>query len=348
MCIVADIIRDVSNTKIACFHVAYKNSNNSNNSNLDPQPIQLIVYAADIDSVAKTNGLILPVYNPGNDVKKIIPLDLSEYGYFFSDVKEFYSKWYKDDVKQLSYSMTNCARSSYPLEVHKVGDYKFSLMPSKKDFDRLDRSQLNVNPAAKASINVHSDDYSFVVFQFYDVGKVEITPFGYLSPFAGDNTMIIPTIHGHPEPSGLNGMGGTSLANAFRQSTDHHHVNNFRNDEMASVKTAFNLLSGNESPTDLKFWFETEAVYDHEIYLLFKDPKSTVTDKSSLVKMNHILKKINTDYQGNNIKLFVPKNFIPRKIVIKGLKPNSNIKANVNGHMFCRDLIIDSSNVNKY
>ncbi len=67
MCIVADSVIEVAKTKIACFQVGFKIENS------EIMPSQLTVYSAEIDSTTESNALILPVYNPGNDILKLFP-----------------------------------------------------------------------------------------------------------------------------------------------------------------------------------------------------------------------------------------------------------------------------------
>jgi hypothetical protein len=179
MCIIADSVGDVSKTRIASFHTAY-----TLDGGKTIIPSQLIVYAANVDSNTATNAFILPVYNPGNNYQKIIPLDFSKLPDFFSNVNEIFDRWFPS--KNWADRTLSSPNGEFAIEnilpVHKVGDYKFSIMPSKMDFNRLDRSQLNISSTAKIAIDVHSDDYSFIVYQFYQKGRIEITPFGYIGP----------------------------------------------------------------------------------------------------------------------------------------------------------------------
>lgn len=304
MCIVADSVNDVSKTKIASFHVGY-----SLDDKKTVLPAQLIVYAADVDSNATSNAFILPVYNPGNDYKKIIPLDFSELPDFFTQTKSIFERWFpkKYLARSMNYSSNSFDTDSY-LPVHKVGDYKFSIMPSKMDFNRLDRSQLNVNPAAKSVIDFHSNDYSFIIYQFFQRGKIEITPFAYLCEPYNDQAMIIPTIHGHPHEIVPTGMG---------------HVQN--------------LFVPNKPD------FEENADFDHVIYSITKQdlPKSIIT-KKDLTDMNDLLRQITKDYMNRKIRVFCPKSFVPNKIDLTGYKDNRNTMITRDGSFFMRDLIVDN------
>ncbi len=302
MCIIADNVKDVSGTKIAIFHVGYKSNET------DIVPAQLVVYSAQVDSIADQNAFILPVYNPSGNANKIIPLDMSDLPEFFSDVDKIFQKWFPTP-RSKSYSMNNsfdAESSTNLLEVHEVGDYKFSIVPHKSNFNQINRSQLNINPAAKASIDVHSDNYSFIVYQFYKKGKIDITPFGYLCPTYDINSVLVPTIHGHPH-------------DAFSPTTHISH-----------------------HPT-----FDHTALYDHDIYALIKclpDTKNKIIlEKSDFVSLDHLLRKINTDYNNRRIQIYVPKCFMPKKIIIKNMEPNRNFLIDSTDSRFIYDLTIDTT-----
>lgn len=322
MCIVADSVKDVSKTKIASFHTAYTLDGGKNII-----PSQLVVYSADVDSNTDTNAFILPIYNPGNDHKKIIPLDFSNMPDFFSNVQNVYDRWFPRQIlKSQSYSMNSTnSYSENLLEVHKVGDYKFSIMPSKIDFNRLNRSQLNVNPLAKKSIDAHTNDYSFIVYQFFQKGKIEITPFAYLCEPYREHAMIIPTIHGHPHDDlPIIGLYNPTMYDNYGSVNSHDSYNSY----------------GSE--------FENSASFDHEIYCLVKNPsEQNIVTKKDIVDMDKLLKPITNDYMNRNIKIYCPKSFIPNKININGQKANRNILIKADGYSFIYDLTFDTQ-IHKY
>ncbi|XWV25701.1 hypothetical protein QJ857_gp0026 [Tupanvirus soda lake] len=306
MCIVADSVKDVSNTKIASFHGAYTLDDGKTII-----PAQLIVYSANVDSNANMNAFILPVYNPGNDYHNIIPLDFSKMPDFFSNLNNIYNRWFPDQMlKAQSYGARILTNSfdSEPLPVFKVGDYKFSIMPSKLDFNRIDRSQLNVSPTAKTAVDAHSKDYSFIVYQFFQKGQLEVTPFGYLCQPCREHAMVVPTIHGHPH------------------------------DNVPTVGLGYvpNMFVSYSSD------FENMADYDHEIYTIVKNPNQTpIIDKNDVVDMDKLLRGINKDYMGRKIRVYVPKSFIPNKIKINGYNENRNILIKPDGYVFVKDLVFD-------
>lgn len=306
MCIIADSVNDVSKTKIASFHVAY-----TMDGGKTIIPSQLVVYAANVDSVANTNAFILPVYNPGNDQKKIIPLDFSKLADFFYELANIYGRWFPEDTWRSANNSYNLeAQGKDFLPVYSVGDYKFSIMPSKIDFNRLDRLQLNINSAAKAAINVHPNDYSFIVYQFYKKGKIEITPFAYLCEPCREHAMIIPTIHGHPHADDPLGFSS-------------HYF-------------ALNDFGSHKSEV------EDKSDFDHEIYTLVLNPMAKNMDRKDLIEIDKLLSKITTDYVNRKVRIRIPTSFVPNKFTIKGYKQNRNILIKPDGFNFINDLTIDT------
>lgn len=305
MCIVADSVKDISGTKIASFHVAYTNTDKDH-----IMPAQLIIYSANVDSLTNSNAFILPVYNPGNITENIIPLDFSKIPDFFIDLERIFDRWFPKKTLRMGQAFTNSYDSNNDsfLEVHRVGDYKFSIMPSKMDFNRIDRSQLNINPLAKVAIDVHSQDYSFIVYQFFQKGKIDVSPFGYLCPPAGNNTMLIPTIHGHPHDSLLD-LGSGYTPNLY---------------------------------VSYKSDFEEQADFDHDIYGLIKSSQpNNIINKQDIIDLDNLLKQINRDYLKRNIRIYIPKNFIPKKLKFTGYRENRNLLLDYQGHYFVHDLTID-------
>lgn len=307
MCIVADSVKDVSKTKIASFHTGY-----TLDGGATIIPSQLIVYSATVDSNTNTNAFILPVYNPGNEPRTIIPLDFSKLPDFFASVDNIFDRWFPKPMYlgSMNYSTNSFDGERGTLEVHRVGDYKFSIMPSKIDFNRINRNELNISPAAKSAIDMHSNDYSFIVYQFYQRGQIEITPFAYLCTPLRENAMIIPTIHGHPH-------------------------DNVPDVGLGYVK---NMYVSHMSPAD----FEQRAEFDHEIYGLVKNiPNVDPNSKSDIVAVDKLLRSITTDYMNRKIRVYAPKSFVPKKIKLSGYKDNRNMLIKLDGHSFIQDLVID-------
>ena len=309
MCIIADNVKEVSNTKIVSFQTAY-----TLDGGQTVIPAQLVIYSANINSDVNSNALILPIYNPGNDYQTIIPLDLSDLPDIITNISNKFNTWFPTREKLLWSQSDSFSENSYSanLQVFTVGDYKFSIMPSKLDFNRLDRTQLHINAASKVAIDVHSMDYSFIVYQFFQRGKLEVTPFGYICQSYGTNSMIIPTVHGHPHDNFTSTLGGSPLPSVYV---------NYKSD------------------------FENESSFDHEIYAVVKSPEpiENVT-KSDVVDLDRIIRKIKTDYMKRNIRIYMPNNIIPKKITLSGVKPNRNLYVGLDGDRFVQDLTLDGSN----
>ncbi len=304
MCILADSIKNISKTKIASLQTAYSFDNGKTIS-----PAQLVVYSVIVDSNKNTNAIVLPIYNPGNDYHTIIPLDFSAMESFFTDLEKIYNDWFPvESTKEYVIKYSNTINSLDTLPVFQVGDYKFSIMPSKIDFNRLNRSQLNISPIAKTTIDTHSNDYSFIIYQFFQKGNIKITPFAYLCNSCRQDAMIIPTIHGHPH------------------------------DDVPIVGPGYfpSMYISNDSE------FENYANYDHKIFSLIKSTHSPpAVNAQNVIDLDFLLQKIKKDYMGRNIRVYAPKFFIPNKITIQGSKDNRNILVKPTGYIYLKDLVLD-------
>ena|ERR1700747_2010268 len=305
MCIVADKVESVNHTKICCCQVGYK----IHGSN-EILPAQLTVYSANVVTSAKTNALILPVYNPTNDVNTIIPLDFSKYPTFFKDIKSYFNRFDMSE-KSLSYGVTKQLSKNNSLTVYYVGDYKFSIMSNKNDYSRINTNELNISPEAKVSIDVHPMSYSFIVYQFR--GSGDVTPFGYLS-YRDKNTLVVPTIHGHPHNETYTGSTITNVS-----------------------------------------YFENNADYDHTIYLL-ANTDANITAKSNYVKLtdkdyvdfSNIINKINTDFLGRIINIYLAKDCTGSIHEIEGRHVNRNMSTSSGKLSFINDIISNKSKKNDF
>lgn len=300
MCIVADKVEDVSNTRIVSFQCQYVIKDGDIKS--DPVSVQLVVYETNMKNNAESNALILPVYNVGNNPDNILPLDFSSLPEFINDI----NKVYENNIlryKTINNSSGRFLGGGSLLAVNTVGDYKFSIVPSKYDFDKIDKSELNIDPAAKVSVDVHSDDYSFIVYQFSAKGKLQITPFGYLCQNYQADSMIVPTIHGHPE-EGPTGLLQNNLASFERMAYFDHAI--------------YTLIDA----------YDDDFVVDNGILY-----------SCGHKQLQHVLNKIEKDYLGRNISITIPNQFKAGKIKINGHQLNKNLIVNAKGHGFMNDLI---------
>ena len=118
--------------------------------------------------------------------------------------------------------------------------------------------------------------------------------------------MIIPTVHGHPHgDTDLMGYGGNGMGASL-----------YNND------------------------FEDSADYDHEIYTLVKSDGTS--KKADIVDMDKLLKDIDSDYMKRSIRVYVPKSFMPNKMLIVGNKRNRNMMVKADGFAFVNDLVVDT------
>jgi len=289
------------------------------------------------------------VYNPGNNPDSILALDFSSYPNFFKDLKELYDEIFGiNELRSKNFSQNSMSLDSYggKLAVHKVGDYKFSIMPSKNDFSKLDQSQLNVAPGALTSINVHSMDYSFLVCQFNGSGTV--SPFGYVSKRVPNDKMIIPTIHGHPESDqDLDlkeepiSFSGFTIGNQF---THPNQINSFTSmDRMfAPNKSIDKNKSHNKSHATGVF--DEVGDFDHSIYIMakFNPEHKTNLSNTHYVKFDSMLNKVERDHKQREVKLFLVKGCNPYKKELVGDFKNRNmIVGGPNSLSFYKDLIHD-------
>ncbi len=109
---------------------------------------------------------------------------------------ESYPEFFKDMVKPYQEVMrgsTFGGSKSIALEVHKVGCFDASYVPTVNDFDRLDaRFRL---PAAAARHPAYAD-YGFVVFQL-QAGKHDVHPMAFAFETALSGQLFFPTVHVH-------------------------------------------------------------------------------------------------------------------------------------------------------
>jgi hypothetical protein len=326
-------VKNISDVKIACFVIGYEKiqkqtqihgniannfrSNYENNIKKNIIPLQLVVHQLqiDMDDNYANNSIILPVYNPSNDIKNIIPVDMSQTANFFNELETqqtsngmypFFST--KDNIKLSNKLDDN-------LHVHDVGDYKITLVPSKKYFiNNVDGNiTIDIHNVAKLSIEQHSNDYSFIIYEFVGRGKIKILPFGYICPLLHHSKLFIPTINGQPCPDD-------------EQYNERSFVYN------SSV-------------------FQNNSKYDNEIFIIHvvnatENIKLNISD-CELQKINNISiflnRYIKKDLYGNDLKILLGKKSKLQKINLNGIKSNRNIIVENGQIKFLFDLLIDKN-----
>jgi hypothetical protein len=161
---------------------------------------QLLVYSMRVFTASPT-AMILPLpVRPGSGEDAVRFIDLSGYPEFFEDM----SAACRPEIQTLG--LDSAAAAGYLaeplLEVHEVGDFEASFVPTMSDFRRLDpRFQLSPDVWAKMP---DCSDYGFAVFQLrlaaFDriagVGQ-EVHPMAFDFPTRDPLRLFYPTVHVH-------------------------------------------------------------------------------------------------------------------------------------------------------
>lgn len=307
MSIFANEVITVFGTNIVSLSVGYHKSDDDPNV---IHPGQLVVYSTQVETLVDNNALILPVYNVGNDVNNIIPLNTEEVISCAEKLTNFLALWY--DPPEPSDRYFEDPDSYCTLPVYTVEDYEFTVVSHKSKFKDLDQISLKLHPTAEATINAHNDDYSFLVCKFNCKGRLKLLPFGYICPVKscqnGCDRLIIPTVHGHPEMGVMDEYFGVT-----------------RLDETKDYK------------------FHNKTVYDHVIYALTRaGPKYEEIEFYDLQCLDYVLKKINRDFLKRRILLYIPTRLLSYQIAHRKKGPNRNILIGPSGDEFIEDLVTQS------
>lgn len=156
---------------------------------------QFLVYQMEFSS-AGANAMILPLPTalPARE-DAVRFLDLKGYGSFFADLQVGFPV---RQPFQLSRSRSAAAgvavAAAAPLEVHEVGDYVASFVPSQSDFGRLDPA-FRISKETWAKIPTYGD-YGFAVFQLKShSGKPH--PMAFEFDTRMPDAAFFPTVHIH-------------------------------------------------------------------------------------------------------------------------------------------------------
>ncbi|MFO0939334.1 MAG: hypothetical protein U0930_01065 [Pirellulales bacterium] len=139
------------------------------------------------------NAMILPiptVKNASEDSVKFF--NFEAYPNFFQDLARSFPML--SPPPMASRADSKLVPNEKPLQVHKVGNFVASVVPSVDDFRRLD-PLFSIAPDVWAKIPVYSD-YSFVVFKFDELaGKPH--PMAFEFKTRHENQIFFPTVHIH-------------------------------------------------------------------------------------------------------------------------------------------------------
>lgn len=152
---------------------------------------QLLVYAMDLDA-PEDLAMILPI-PVKQGTQKIEFIDLSKNTDFFEKIEALFPKNVRKGMSRgmLSYGMD----SDSMLEVHKVGSYDASFVPTIDDMDRLDK-RFTIPTSVWKQIPEYRT-FGFAVFKLTK-GEAERHPMGFkFESGIASNQIFFPTVHIH-------------------------------------------------------------------------------------------------------------------------------------------------------
>lgn len=181
MCIFVGDIERVSGTRIF--------------ASAAPGGWQRLVYSMNLAAVRDV-AMILPLPVPpdsGDDAVRFV--DLSGYEDFFDDLAKLFPT---RSAKSADLGVASFDAAPLMLEVHEVGDFEASYVPSHRDWDRLD-PRFRLDPALWRELPLY-DDYGFAVFQLAPVarpGAHRPHPMAFEFASRAPDELFFPTVHIH-------------------------------------------------------------------------------------------------------------------------------------------------------
>ena len=170
MCLFSAPITSVTTTRIFCNHHEAR---------------QTLVYQMSL-STKRDVAMILPLpcLDDGDDPIEFI--DLSGYPDFFDDL---------EDLFPTLRGVLSLDEEPETLEVHRVGSFDASFVPSMDDFGRLDK-RFRLPPSVCKKLSRYKD-YGFAVFKFAAGKQQEFHPFGLSFRPVWLDSVFFPTVHVH-------------------------------------------------------------------------------------------------------------------------------------------------------
>lgn len=179
---------------------------------------QILVYSMDVSTPTEL-AMILPIPTPANSAEDAVRfIDLSGYQDFFKDIEKGFPEPALRMKLAANFSLDRSMVDT--LEVHQVGDFEASFVPSLDDMDRLDeRFKLPRNIWNQIP---EYDDWGFAVFKLKNPNKVPehtdfygrprysrsfnevdsertIHPMAFEFPTRFEDKIFFPTVHIHDE-----------------------------------------------------------------------------------------------------------------------------------------------------
>lgn len=161
---------------------------------------QLLVYSMNVD-LAEDLAMVLPLPTPPAPAEDAVRfVDLSAYPAFFADLREGFSELMLPQAKGGPAMRGGPERT---LEVHAVGEFEASFVPSLGDFGRLDE-RFRLPPRVWEKMPQYHD-HSFAVFKLRRTGGLfgwlrrqrTIHPMAMEFPRRDPRSLFFPTVHVH-------------------------------------------------------------------------------------------------------------------------------------------------------
>lgn len=152
-----------------------------------PDGRQYLVYSMLYSSPVEL-AMILPLPTPPGPAEDAVGfIDLSGFAEFFIHLDGGFPDYPDDETQTLS-------ASEDALEVHSVGSYEASFVPSQKDFARLD-ARFRMPKGALERLPQYRD-YGFAVFKL-KAGEAKVHPMAFSFPRRRADELFFPTVHVH-------------------------------------------------------------------------------------------------------------------------------------------------------
>ena len=153
--------------------------------------VQGLVYSMHL-STKREVAMVLPLpVRPMAGENAVRFIDLSAHAGFFDELEALFEA---PLVATLDLARTPQALLRQPLTVHEVGSFIASYVPTRFDFDRLDRKfQM---PRIVVDAIPRYKDYGFAVFQL-EPGDVTVHPMAFTFPTRELEKLYFPTVHVH-------------------------------------------------------------------------------------------------------------------------------------------------------
>ncbi len=184
---------------MCCFSQAVERVSNTNIFARRNNGRQLLAYS--MTYRARTElAMVLPLPVPADEPEDALRfINLEAYPNLFTDLRS----GFPTSLSRSGAFMGGPAIAALPtLEVHDVGSFEASFVPTLEDFDRLDE-RFRIPPDAMGAIP-HYRDYGFAVFKLKPaIRESDVHPMAFEFPCRDPNRLFFPTVHihdGHVHP----------------------------------------------------------------------------------------------------------------------------------------------------